>query len=105
MSLRYEADKPLPTRFAIGTIALNIRRCISIYSHREQYMRLGETAEVVSGADSGSSVLVGPTSSSWGKRVGDDAARERCQPIKSHQTAHQLQGPSALDRAQHGQVQ
>ena len=76
-----------------------------VYEHTAIEIREGETAEVVSWADSGSSVLVGPTSSSWGKRVGDDAARERCQPIKSHQTAHQLQGPSALDRAQHGQVQ
>jgi hypothetical protein len=94
--LRYEADKPLPTRFAIGTIALNIRRCISIYSHREQYMRLGETAEVVSGADSGSSVLVGPTSSSWGKRVGEmmllarDASPSNPTKLPINRRAHQL---------------
>jgi len=67
-----EAGKPRPIEIAIGSLH-QISDYVYWYTAIDRC--LGETAEVVSGADSGSSVLVGPTSwSSWGKRVGDDAA-------------------------------
>jgi hypothetical protein len=58
VKLNSKADKPHPIKSAIGSLH-------SISDHVYWYTgidrSLGETAEVVSGADSGSSVLVGPT--------------------------------------------
>jgi hypothetical protein len=58
VKLNSEVDKPHPIQIAIGSLH-SISDHVYWYTAIDRFM--GETAEVVSGADSGSSVLVGPT--------------------------------------------